>query len=60
MMIGGLAIKLGASVVGAEIKSRIVRIEIRELECDNGVSHHTIKTILRDEAGCRKTVTELA
>ena len=43
-----------------EIKSGIVRIETRELECERGVSHHAIETIFRDEADCRKAVAELA
>ena len=46
--------------MGAEIKSGIVPIEIRELECERGVSHQAIETIFRDEAVCRKAVAELA
>jgi hypothetical protein len=52
--------KLPCLGVGAEIKNGIVLIEIRDLECDSGVSHHSLKKVLRDELVRRKMLAERA
>jgi len=44
---------------GDDIKSDILRVGIRRLERETGVSHHTPEKILRDEPVRRKTLAKI-
>ncbi len=45
--------------IGAGIKQDILKIGIRKLERDTGVSHHTLDKILRGEHVRRKTLAKI-
>jgi predicted transcriptional regulator len=46
-------------VAGEDIKESILKIGIRKLERDTGVSHHTLDKILIGEAVRRKTLAKI-
>jgi hypothetical protein len=46
-------------VAGEDIKKDIIKIGIRKLERDTGVSHHTLDRILKGECVRRKTLAKI-
>jgi Cro/C1-type helix-turn-helix DNA-binding protein len=46
-------------IAGDDIKNDILRVGIRRLERDTGVSHHTLEKILKGEPVRRKTLAKI-